>query len=314
VTTATLEVLDRCRQAFHRHLEAGDEHTLNQAYELGRTALAEGLGVLDMALVVSRATAPARAAEGGPEASRVEDFLLECFSPFEMAHRGALEANEALRRMDERREEHLRSVARELHDETGHLLATLHVALEGFRPYLSPGGDAPLVRTFGLLRQMEDEIRRLAHELRPVILDDLGLVPALVFLGEGVTRRSDVAVTVRGSTDGRLASVVETTIYRVVQEALANVARHAQARRATVELERTAHAVSCRVRDDGRGFDPTQEIGGDRRRGIGLEGMRERVARLGGVFEVCSGPGRGTELVMRIPIEGSHVDTLADRG
>jgi signal transduction histidine kinase len=208
----------------------------------------------------------------------------------------------------------LRRVARELHDEAGHLLATLHSALEGLRPHLAPGGDAPLARTFGLLRQMEDEIRRLAHELRPAILDDLGLLPALAFLGEGVTRRSDVAVTVRGSTEGRLAPAVETTIYRVVQEALTNVARHAHASRATVELERTAHEVSCRVRDDGRGFDPTAKPAGDRRRGIGLEGMRERVARLGGAFEVCSRPGSGTELMLRIPTEDSHVDTLADRG
>lgn len=294
MTPAMREVEDRCVQAFRVHLEAGDERTLNQAYECGRTALAEGLGVLDMAVLVSRATACARAAEDGPTAARLEEFLLECFSPFEMAHRGAREANEALRRMDERREEHLRRVARELHDETGQLLATLHAALEGLRPHLVPGGDAPLERTFGLLRQMEDEIRRLAHELRPVILDDLGLVPALLFLGEGVTHRSGVTVTVRGSTDGRLPPAVETALYRVVQEALTNVARHARASRATVELERTEGAVSCRVRDDGWGFDPTAPFPSERRRGIGLEGMRERVAQLGGAFEVRSGPGHGT--------------------
>jgi signal transduction histidine kinase len=312
--TLTMHAVEnRCRDAFRQHLERGDEQTLTLAYEFGRSALAEGLGVLDMAVAVSRATAP-EAAVDDATATRAEAFLLECFSPFEMAHRGALEANEALRRMDERREDHLRRVARELHDETGHLLAMVHAALDELRPDLAPGGRAALARTFGVLRQMEDEIRRLTHELRPGILDDLGLVPALVYLGEGVTRRANVAVTVRGSTDGRLPAPVESALYRVVQEALTNVTRHAQASRASIELERTPRALNCRVRDDGRGFVPAQALASARPRGIGLEGMRERITQLGGTFEIRSEPGCGTELVMTIPIEVPHADASAHRG
>ncbi len=303
----------RCAQVYRQHLEAGDEETRSQAYEFGRTVLAEGLGVLDMAVLVSRATARARNA-GVPYEPRLEEFLLECFSPFEMAYRGAREANEALRQMDERREEQLRTIARELHDETGQLLATLHHALEGVRPHLAPGGEGPLERSFVLLRRMEDEIRRLAHELRPVILDDLGLLPALQFLGESMAERTGIAVAVQGSTGGRLPAPVETALYRVVQEALTNVARHARASRVAVEIERTDRALRCRIRDDGTGFDPAAPPGNDGRPGIGLEGMRDRLAHLGGALEIRSEPGAGTELSIRIPIEVPHEDTPADRG
>jgi signal transduction histidine kinase len=92
------------------------------------------------------------------------------------------------------------------------------------------------------------------------------------------------------------------------------VARHARASRVTVEIERTGRAVWCRICDDGTGFDPAATAAGDRRRGIGLEGMRERIAHLGGALEIRSEPGAGTELSMRIPIEVRHEDTAADRG
>ena len=314
MTAPMQDVEARCAQVYRRHLEEADEEARSQAYEFGRTALAEGLGVLDMALLVSRATARARIAGRALDEPRLEEFLLECYSPFEMAHRGAREANEALRRMDERREEQLRAIARELHDETGQLLATLHHALEGVRPHLAPGGQKPLERSFGLLRRMEDEIRRLAHELRPVILDDLGLMPALLFLAESVSERTGIEVTVEGTSGGRLPPPVETALYRVVQEALTNAARHARASGVAVEIERTGRAVTCRIHDDGTGFDPAATVSGERRRGIGLEGMRERVTHVGGALDIRSEPGAGTELSLRIPLEGPHEDTPADRG
>jgi signal transduction histidine kinase len=304
----------RCASAIRQHLESGDERTLNEAYEVGRTALAEGLGVLDVALLLSRATAVARAGGEAPPAPLLEAFMLECLSPFEMAHRGAWEANGALRRMDERREELLRSIAHELHDETGQLIAVLHRALEALRPHLVPGGGAHLERGFALLREIEDQIRRLVHELRPVILDDLGLAPALRFLAEGIEQRSGVSVSVAGSTGGRLPMLVETALYRGAQEALTNVARHARATRASVALERTEREVLCRIRDDGQGFDAAALAARQRPRGIGLEGIRERLMRLGGALAVRSQPGCGTELTLRIPIEVSHDEATAIRG
>ncbi len=154
----------------------------------------------------------------------------------------------------------------------------------------------------------------MAHELRPVILDDLGLVPSLRFLGQGVAQRSGLAVRVMGSTGGRLAPAVETALYRAAQEALSNVARHARASSATIEVSRTEREVVCRIRDDGWGFDPEAAAANGKREGFGLDGIRERIAPLGGALDVCSRPGRGTEVLVRVPVEEVHADSPAHSG
>ena len=306
---------ERCFRLLRRHLEAGDERTLSEAYEFGRAALAEGVGVLDLALVLGRAILAAFRTRSGVDdrlAQRAESFLLECLSPFEMAQRGAREASEAVRRFDQRREEQVRRIARELHDEAGQLLATVYLALDRLHPHLAPEGDEPLAQAKDLLRQVEDELRRVAHELRPTILDDLGLLPALRFLGEGVTQRSGILVRVVGSTEDRLPPAVEIALYRAAQEALSNVARHAGASRATIELQRMEREVVCRIQDDGCGFDTERVFARGERPGLGLAGLRERMAMLGGALQVSSQPGRGTELVMHIPLEVSHGDAGVD--
>jgi signal transduction histidine kinase len=301
---------DRCAEAFRRHLRSGDEGSLNEAYEFGRSALAANIGVMDLALVLWRTALEARP-EGGNDrwlARRVEGFLLECLSPFEMALRGAREANEALRKLDERREEHMRRIAHELHDQAGQILATVYLSLEGLRAHLKPGGEESLTKVAELLEQVEGEIRRVAHELRPVILDDLGLVPALRLLGESVSRRAGVSVSINGSTEGRLPARVETELYRTIQEALNNVVRHSHASRALIEVTHAGREVRCRVRDNGQGFDPAVPPAPGAARGLGLRGIRERLAPLGGGVEVHSRPGEGTELMIRIPLEVSHAN------
>ena len=310
------ELERRCVRVLSRHLEAGDERTLHEAYELGRGALAEGVGILDLALPLwraARAALEAREDDGGRLAQRAESFVLECLSPFEMAHRGVREANEALRRFDERREEQARRIARELHDEAGQLLAAVHLALERAGRHIAPEGSEPLAQAVEMLRQAEDELRRLAHELRPVVLDDLGLMPALRFLGEGAARRSGVAVGVTGPEE-RLPPEVETALYRAAQEALNNISRHARASRASIDVRRTEREVLCRIQDDGRGFSPDRVLAPGRRSGLGLDGLRERMAGLGGTLAISSQPGRGTELLIRIPLEVCHGDACTDRG
>jgi len=311
VSAPVLDLEERCRSTLESLLEAGDEHALHQAYEFGRSVLAEGTGVLEMMLLMWRTALGCSEAGAAPaRAARVEAFLLECLSPFEMAYRGAQEANAALRHLDERREEEVRRIAHELHDEAGQLLAAVHLALEGLRPHVAPEASARYEQTEALLRQVGEEIRRLSHELRPLILDDLGFLPALRVLGEGIARRCGMAVEVTGTTGGRLPPAVETALYRAAQEALNNVARHARAKRAVLDVRRTEREVTCLIRDDGRGFDPAVTCAPGGRRGLGLEGLRERVARLGGALEVSSRPGRGTELKIRIPLEvpGAHQD------
>ena len=299
---------DRCALALDRHLAARDEHTLLEAYEFGRSALAEGAGVIDMAVVLWRAVLRQRIVYIGDArlARAAEGFMLECLSPFEMAHLGARDASAALRQLDERREEHVRRVARELHDQAGQLLATVYLSLDGLRSKAGPGGKESVDQLEALLNQVEGEIRRVAHELRPLILDDLGLVPALRFLGEGVARRSGLEITVSGTTDGRLPSRIEIELYRMVQEALANVSRHAQASRVVIEVLRTERELRCRVRDDGRGFDPQAAPPPGLPRGLGLEGIRERLAPLWGSMQVHSVPQQGTELTLCVPLEVSH--------
>ncbi len=298
----------QCADALRSHLASGDETTLHEAYELGRSALAEGIGLLDMVLILSRAVLDARreAGEDGRFAERAQGFVLESLSPFEMAHRGAREAGDALRKLDERREEHVRRIARELHDQAGQLLATVFLSLDGLRAHLAPEGTESLARMGQLLHAVEEEIRRVAHELRPVILDDLGLLPALRFLAEGVAKRSGLAITVTGSSEGRLPARVETEFYRAVQEALGNVVKHSRATRALVEVRRTSREVRCRVRDDGCGFDPVAGPAAEGPRGMGLRGIRERLAPLAGAMELRSRPHEGTDVLIRIPLEVAH--------
>ena len=146
---------------------------------------------------------------------------------------------------------------------------------------LPPLGRRRMEELRTLLDQVDDQLRRLAYELRPTILDDLGLVPACQFLAEGVSRRSRVRVVVRGSTGGRVAPDVETALYRIAQEALGNVGKHARAHVATVTFERTAAGLRGSIRDDGIGFDVEGVLSRVGPQGLGLMGMRERVVAHG---------------------------------
>ena len=302
---------ERCAETLRRHVEKADESTLNEAYELGREALEQGIGVLDLLQILWRAALDVLPGhlEDVRMTRRIEGFLIECLGPFEMAQRGAREANEALRKIDERREAHVRRVARELHDQAGQLLATVYLALHGLLGEAEPEARQKLTDVLDLMGQVEDEIRRVAHELRPLILDDLGLVPALRFLGEGVARRAGVSITVAGSTGGRLPAQIETELYRTTQEALNNIARHSHASLARIEVQRTQHELRLRVRDNGQGFDPKLRAPAGAQGGLGLTGISERLAPLGGAMEVHSSPGSGTELQIRIPLEVSHANS-----
>src|SRR5207302_8159788 len=122
--------------------------------------------------------------------------------------------------------------------DAGQLLSTVRLALDGCAHGRPPGARAGLHAVKELLDQVQEELRRLSHELRPTILDDLGLLPALEFLADRVSKRSGLVITVEGSTEGRLARPVETAFYRSRQDALTNAVRHAQARRVDVEIRR----------------------------------------------------------------------------
>jgi len=202
------------------------------------------------------------------------------------------------------KEEEAKRIAHALHDEAGQVLASVHLALEEMAAELPSSARAHLRNIRNQLDRIGGQLRRLSHELRPMILDDLGLQPALHFLAQGVSARTGIPVTVECSTDGRLSPAIETAIYRIVQEALVNVTKHAQATSVRIQLQREADLIRCGVRDDGVGFDVPAVVAQRGKPGLGLLGIRERLDALGGKLSITSAPGRGTELLITIPING----------
>src|SRR5881296_3140886 len=200
-------------------------------------------------------------------------------------------SEEALRRMNETLEEETKRVAHEVHDEAGQLIATAQLALADVAHEMPASSGDSVAKVSRVLDEVADQLRRLAHELRPTVLDDLGLVPALEFLAQGVIKRTALDVRVEGSIDGRLAPIVETTLYRVVQEAIINVGKHAHAQSVVIQVDHEAGHVRCSIRDDGVGFDAVAQPKGPR--GLGLLGIGHRVEALGGRLEIRTRPGQG---------------------
>jgi signal transduction histidine kinase len=286
-----------------KFLEGPSEVQRSKAYELGRRGLADGLGVLDIAAAhcgaLQRVLAShARRAIPEAEIKTANEFFTECLSPFEMSHRGAREGARAWQRLNEALENEAKRIAHALHDEAGQLLASVHFAIADMAGELPPQSRARLQEVKVLLNRIEAELRNLSHELRPTVLDRLGLLPALQFLAESVTRRAGIPITVRGEEPGRLSPVVEITLYRIVQEALNNVLKHARASNASIELEVGPERVSCTIRDNGVGFAVERVQHSD---GLGLTGIRERLNALGGSLHVASRPKRGTALRAEVP-------------
>ena len=210
-------------------------------------------------------------------------------------------AGDALRRIVEGQELERKRLARELHDETGQALTSI---LLGLRSIEDATRDDPQVRESALaLRELVvstlHDVRRLAVELRPKALDDFGLVPALERLAETFAEQTEVDVHVQAALgDERLDPEIETALYRIVQEALTNVIKHAHANTISVVLTRKGGNVTAVIEDDGAGFDPAQGSGD----GLGLLGMRERIALLRGRVAVESSKGSGTTVVVEVPI------------
>jgi len=294
--------------ALRDYLARPNEQSLRRAYEMGRGTLTSGAGVLGIAGLHHQAlkeVIPGLSAEIEEALliKRAEEVFIESLMPFEMSHRAFRGSIAALRRMNERIEEEAKRIAHALHQEAGGLLASTHLALEELARDLSSPGQERLSLVKNLLDQMDEQLRQLAHEIRPTVLDDLGLLPALDFLAQGISKRTGVRIDVAGTTSGRLPSKVETTLYRNVQEALNNVIRHAQAKTVRVILNRDADAVSCTVRDDGVGFEVSAVSETRGERGLGHVGMRERLDSVRGTLLMTSSPAQGSELVMYIPLE-----------
>ncbi len=299
----------RYRRSLRAHLRGGGERPLHQAYELGRAALRCGFGMLELLGLHNRATlevyreTPESGAGLLEQLTQAKSFLVECLSPYEMLQLGNKEANAALRRLNAILEEEARRIAHVLHDEAAQLLAAVYLELAELARDApdSPAVRVRVARIAGHLDRVREQLRRLSHELRPPILDQLGLLPALEFLADGFRKRFGLKVAVQGRLSGRLSPEVETALYRVVQEALNNVTRHAHAHRVRIRVSKSRGNVRCSIIDDGVGFERKRVSGRENAPGLGLIGIRERVGTLQGTFDIRPGPRAGTELHICIP-------------
>lgn len=355
-----------------QYLEQEQEERLQAAYELGRHAIAEGLGVLDMARIHRQATAHSLGPVGQAMVERekrnaAEAFFLEALAPFEAAHRGfrlanlqLWQTNQALkesnrqlarinrdlekevigRKRTERalrvseghyrrlfhqarlmqdnlrnlstqilqvQEEERKRVSRELHDEVGQALTAIGTQLEmlqrnGARETERVGQKIAEVQS--LLAQTMETVHRFARELRPPMLDELGLLPALRSYLRSFAERSGLRVRFSSGIEAaELTAEQKTVVFRVAQESLTNVVKHAQAGRVTISFRKLNSSVQLRIRDDGKGFRTSDQPPVNGKKRLGLLGMHERVRLVNGRFKMRSTPGKGTTISVEIPFQ-----------
>ena len=306
------------RSALCGYAAGGGELALGRAYELGRRALEEQVSVVELASLHHQVLIDLiRTSENEQRKEELlrssAEFLSECVSPYEMAHRGFQDAVKALRQLNETLEEEIKRIAYAVHDEAGQLLVAVHLALAEVAMGMPEAQQEQFTRIKDLLNEVEKHLRRYSHELRPTILDDLGWVPAIRFLADGVSKRANLPIHIDATVSGRLPTATETTIYRIVQEALTNAVKHANASNVWIRAWREDFTQCCTIRDDGAGFK-VRRGQGTPRKGLGLVAMRERVSAIGGTLQIESRPGHGTEISIRLPLGGNDANTNHSRG
>ena len=298
------------RSAFDEYAQRGGEAGLVCAYEVGRHAMSEKKSLMEIASTHHQALhgmlGDAQKVVPRQLLAAAAEFLAETLSPYEMAHRGVQDAIVALRQLNETLEEEIKRIAHAVHDEAGQLLVAVHLALADLARNLPEPQKEQVGGVQELLNQVEQQLRRYSHELRPTILDDLGWIPAIRFLAEGVSRRANLSIQIKTTVEGRLSGPVEIALYRIVQEALTNSAKHAKAKRVVIQIGRKNRKLCCSIEDDGVGFDAQAVQSDSKRRGLGFIGMQERLNGIGGTLSIDSARGRGTKLLIQLPTEASN--------
>jgi PAS domain S-box-containing protein len=234
----------------------------------------------------------------------------------ELAERQRVEQarTELLTRLVFAQEDERRRIAREMHDQFGERLTTLARRIEALKEFADgrPGLISLIEALEAVARQIDRDVNQLVWQLRPTALDDLGLRAALANYIKDWAQRVRVHAELHSSglVEDRLPSAAETTLYRIAQEALTNVARHSRATSVDVILERRGDQVVLIVEDNGVGFDPGRTTSG--RRGFGLLGMQERAALVGGTLQIESQPGKGTTVLLRMTLGESTPRTASN--
>ena len=209
---------------------------------------------------------------------------------------------ELLRHTVRAQEEERTRIARELHDETSQVLTAFSLDLATLRTLICdrPGVKNLVDRLQDFSKQMSQGLYRLVHDLRPAQLDDLGLISAIEYLkDDSVSAGLEILIEIRGKAR-RLDSIIETVLFRVAQETIRNVIRHANVRQARILLVFQPQEITMRIEDSGTGFNPVQSFAPPR--GWGLAGMRERVESVGGQLSIESEPGKGTIVEVAVPV------------
>lgn len=305
---STKRYSDEYRDALVRYLDGAGEEALMSAYDIGRRAIENGVGILDVVALHRTAvvglTTERHIADPSSFVRIAASFLAEALSPFDMSYRSVAEANAVLRRLNELLEDEAKRIAHALHDQAGTILATAGLELDLAAHELPSAVRERLASVRRLVDETGEQLRHLSHELRPTILDDLGLLPALEFLAEGVEDRTGIPVRVRGAVRERLPAPIETAVYRIVQEALNNAVLHGgEELTVQVTVERCHDGLRCRVVDDGVGFDARAAGATKERRGLGVLGMHERAHAVGGTVTIDASPGQGASIEVYVPLE-----------
>ena len=284
----------------------GDLHTPLQAPEGGE------IGAMASALERMRTLLLANIAELASWSESLEARVGERTT--ELHQQQAL-TQQLLHRAITAQEEERARLSRELHDEIGQTLTGVQLSLDRVERVL-PATDLPLHERLGRARTLTDQaladLRRMIGALRPGILDQLGLVPALGWVADHTLRPLGLLVTIQAAgLQERLPGDIETILFRIAQEAMSNVARHSGARQMRIRLAREGGQISMSLTDDGRGFDPAAVTAApDQSRGLGLAGMQERASLAGGLVTVESAPDQGTMVRVVVPLPEATEESL----
>jgi signal transduction histidine kinase len=294
-------------QLLRNYLDDNSEDTLLEAYNLGQEALRTGMNLVNAGEMHHKAmrqlaTENVTVADASCCAITAMSTVFDEFlTPFEMNYRGYRQASAAMRHLNETMEAEIRRIAQSLHDDAGQYLACVHIALYDIARRVSPELKSDIASIQQMLDALENELRLISHELRPRILEESGLSNAIEFIARAFSIRTGLEIHISNELVDRPDAVIETTIYRCVQELLKNACRHADAKKAEVILYRTDDTLVCQVRDDGKGFDAREAMlrsGGEQ---LGLLGLMERVSALDGSIVIDSAPGKASCIRIEIP-------------
>ena len=230
-------------------------------------------------------------------------MLMQATAPFNVLQFNQSENNSALRRLNALFEESTNRFAHALHDDAGQMLSVAYLELSQLRKEVPEPVRERVDRLSSYLDQTREQLRHLSHELRPPMLEHLGLLPTLRNLIGGFQQRYSLNITLDAPDIERgTLSDVELTLYRTIHEALTNIVRHSRAKKAWIKLRVFPDRVVCSIRDNGIGFNPDAVYDDNPDTGLGLINVRERIAALQGNVDVESQPGLGSCVRVTIPL------------